>query len=188
MASEFIPIALTQLWQITLLILVVAAVSRWLSPRRPHLSHLLWLVVLLKCVTPPLWTSPGGVFCWLQPEQQVEVPIVENVEWVAAPWNDLLEFDTSASAVAETSSAPFSGVSLNTIPEVDLFALLATESVIEAASSEPSSAWIGKTAIAAWLVISAFVLLGVTVRWWRFWKLVRASDQRDSPELEALLQ
>ena len=137
MASEFIPIALTQLWQITLLILVVAAVSRWLSPRRPHLSHLLWLVVLLKCVTPPLWTSPGGVFCWLQPEQQVEVPIVENVEWVAAPWNDLLEFDTSASAVAETSSAPFSGVSLNTIPEVDLFALLATESVIEAASSEP---------------------------------------------------
>ena len=188
MASEFIPIALTQLWQITLLILVVAAVSRWLSPRRPHLSHLLWLVVLLKCVTPPLWTSPGGVFCWLQPEQQVEVPIVENVEWVAAPWNDLLEFDTSASAVAETSSAPFSGVSLNTIPEVDLFALFATESVIEAASSEPSSAWIGKTAIAAWLVISAFVLLGVTVSWWRFWKLVRASDQRDSPELEALLQ
>jgi hypothetical protein len=28
----------------------------------------------------------------------------------------------------------------------------------------------------------------VTVRWLRFWKLVRASDQRDSPELDAMLQ
>lgn len=27
----------------------------------------LWLVVLAKCVTPPLWSSPSGVFCWLQP-------------------------------------------------------------------------------------------------------------------------
>jgi hypothetical protein len=51
MASEFVPVALAQLWQVTLLILAVATLNRWFMKRQPHLSHLLWLVVLIKCVT-----------------------------------------------------------------------------------------------------------------------------------------
>ncbi len=40
--------------------------SRLLRKRSPHIAHILWLVVLLKCVTPPLWSSSTGVFCWLR--------------------------------------------------------------------------------------------------------------------------
>lgn len=54
-----------QTWQVTLLITAVCLATRLLRIQ-PHLAHVLWVVVLLKCVTPPLWSSPSGVFSWLQ--------------------------------------------------------------------------------------------------------------------------
>ncbi|MGZ0170993.1 MAG: hypothetical protein ACKVHE_15670 [Planctomycetales bacterium] len=146
MASEFIPIAMAQLWQVTLLMVLVAVLSRWLSRRRPHLSHLLWLVVLIKCVTPPLWASPGGVFCWLQPEQRVETPLTENVEWTSVAWDELLEVDSAGTLYAEPNSAPFAGVYLDETAELDL---VASESVVESASNEGSGSWVGETAVTA---------------------------------------
>lgn len=41
----------------TAIALVVAASGRWLT-RRPAMLHCLWLLVLLKLVTPPLWDLP----------------------------------------------------------------------------------------------------------------------------------
>ena len=57
----------TQTWQVTVLIVVVALLARLAAANRPQLAFALWLVVLIKCVTPPLWSSPSGAFCWLQP-------------------------------------------------------------------------------------------------------------------------
>src|SRR5579872_399881 len=63
--------AWTQLWQLTALIAVVAAIVRLTANRRPHLAHVLWLVVLAKCLTPPVMASPAGIFCWLQPSRSI---------------------------------------------------------------------------------------------------------------------
>ncbi|HUT88588.1 MAG TPA: M56 family metallopeptidase [Thermoguttaceae bacterium] len=63
--SEWAQAAWMQLWQVTLLIAVVALVARLAARNRPHLAHALWLVVLAKCITPPVWSSPSGVFCWM---------------------------------------------------------------------------------------------------------------------------
>lgn len=185
MATEFIPIAMAQLWQVTLLILVVAVLSRWLSRRRPHLSHLLWLVVLIKCVTPPVWASPGGVFCWLQPEQQIETPFVENVEWTPVAWDEMLEVENPSTMDFELSDAPFAGVYLGESADAEL---TAASSVVEPPGDQPLGNRIGNVALVAWAVISGFVLLGVTIRWLRFWRLVRTSPRRDSPELDTMLQ
>lgn len=54
----------TQFWQVTALGIVVLGANRLLSRKRPHLSHLLWLVVLLKCVTPPIVATPWSVLGW----------------------------------------------------------------------------------------------------------------------------
>src|SRR4029450_4673300 len=43
----------------------------FLLRRRPHLAYALWLVVLFKCVTPPFWSSPSGIFCWVQRTESV---------------------------------------------------------------------------------------------------------------------
>jgi beta-lactamase regulating signal transducer with metallopeptidase domain len=58
--------AWTQLWQVTLLVLAVWLTVRYTARNRPHLASVLWLVVLIKSVTPPLWSSPSSLFSWLQ--------------------------------------------------------------------------------------------------------------------------
>ncbi|QDT50515.1 Methicillin resistance mecR1 protein [Symmachiella dynata] len=65
--QEIAALLVAHTWQVTLLIAVVLVVIRYYARNRPHLAHVLWVVVLLKCITPPLWSSPGGIFCWLQP-------------------------------------------------------------------------------------------------------------------------
>jgi len=57
-----------QAWQIALLTLAIAIITRLACRRRPHLAYLLWLLVLVKALTPPLWSSPVGLFSWAQAE------------------------------------------------------------------------------------------------------------------------
>jgi beta-lactamase regulating signal transducer with metallopeptidase domain len=56
--------AFAQLWQVTLVVAAAALVTHFACARRAHLAHLVWLMVLIKCLTPPLWSSPTGVFSW----------------------------------------------------------------------------------------------------------------------------
>ena len=75
-----VSLAWAQLWQVTLLVIVVAILVRLVARNRPHLAYALWLVVLVKCVTPPLFASPSGLFCWLQPARQVAVAECDAVQ------------------------------------------------------------------------------------------------------------
>jgi len=77
-------LAWTQIWQVTLLAVVVAFLVRLACRRRPHLAYVLWLVVLVKCLTPPLWSSPTSVFSWAQTSpaattQATNEPVVASV-------------------------------------------------------------------------------------------------------------
>lgn len=58
---------ISQAWQITLLAALVATVHGIAGRRRPHLCHGLWLIVLLKCVTPPLWHHDYSLFGQVPP-------------------------------------------------------------------------------------------------------------------------
>ena len=64
--SDAWSLAWTQLWQVTIAFGVAAIVTRLWCRNRPHLAHLVWLIVLLKCWIPPVWSSPSGVFCWFR--------------------------------------------------------------------------------------------------------------------------
>ncbi|MBN1589080.1 MAG: hypothetical protein JW888_06165 [Pirellulales bacterium] len=83
MESDFAAAVGSQLWQVTVLVVAVALVVRLVARNRPHLAHVLWLVVLLKCVTPPWCASPAGLFSraetWL-----AAAPPVETAEPLAA--------------------------------------------------------------------------------------------------------
>ena len=75
MASDVISLTWAQIWQTSLLILVVALVTRTLFRRSPILCSLIWVVALLKSLVPPIWSSPVGVFSW----SQVQVSGVEHL-------------------------------------------------------------------------------------------------------------
>lgn len=51
-----------QLWQFSLVLLVIGAVARLVGKRHPHLGYLLWMVVLAKAITPPIWMSNLSLF------------------------------------------------------------------------------------------------------------------------------
>ncbi|HUU58711.1 MAG TPA: hypothetical protein VMZ50_04145, partial [Phycisphaerae bacterium] len=70
---------LRQSWQIAAVIGVVAAAAWVLRRSSAHWRYLLWLVVLAKCLVPPLLTVPLGVL----PEGPG--PAVEPARAAAAP-------------------------------------------------------------------------------------------------------
>ena len=62
-------LAFQQLWQVTAVILVLGPLILLACRHRPHFAYIVWLVVLLKCLTPPIWSSPTGVFSWAGAER-----------------------------------------------------------------------------------------------------------------------
>ena len=65
-ANDLTGLVWSQIWQVTALAAFVGVVTRLFCRRRPHLAYVLWMLVLLKCLTPPLWSSPTGCFSWAQ--------------------------------------------------------------------------------------------------------------------------
>jgi beta-lactamase regulating signal transducer with metallopeptidase domain len=66
MTDQFLQLIVSQAWQIAALASVVAVVNRTVAKNRPHLAHALWMLVLIKCVTPPIWGHSLGLFSQLQ--------------------------------------------------------------------------------------------------------------------------
>ncbi len=64
---------LTQSWQIALLVVVIAAVSLVLRNKSAHVRYLLWLIVLAKCLAPPLLTVPLAILPQEKPAMLFEV-------------------------------------------------------------------------------------------------------------------
>lgn len=72
--SEFFQAALAQVCQIAALVVVVAFIVRRFCRARPHLAYMLWLLVIVKCLTPPIWSSPLGLFSLAQIDVLDEQP------------------------------------------------------------------------------------------------------------------
>ena len=84
---------LRQSWQIALLVLVVALATRILSSRSAHLRYLLWLLVLAKCLVPPVFAvalpilpkSEPRAPDARQPARPDMVPSTMNAEFAPPP-------------------------------------------------------------------------------------------------------
>jgi len=83
MSDHILGLMATQIWQIAALAIVVAVVVKLAAKNRPHLAHALWVLVLIKCVTPPLWGHSLGVFsqlqAWIMPDETASLTDVSNL-------------------------------------------------------------------------------------------------------------
>jgi beta-lactamase regulating signal transducer with metallopeptidase domain len=61
--------------QLAAVVPAVALLVATLLRRRPHLAYALWLVALAKCLVPPVWSSPTGLFSWAAAERPVPAHI-----------------------------------------------------------------------------------------------------------------
>jgi beta-lactamase regulating signal transducer with metallopeptidase domain len=62
----------TQSWQIAVLVVVIAAAALALKSKSAHVRYLLWLIVLAKCLVPPLLTIPLAVLAEENPAMVFE--------------------------------------------------------------------------------------------------------------------
>ncbi|TWU06317.1 M56 family metallopeptidase [Stieleria varia] len=59
-------VLITHLVQVSIVAVCAWIVWRLLARNRPHLAHAIWALVLLKCVTPPIVSSPTSPFSWFR--------------------------------------------------------------------------------------------------------------------------
>lgn len=57
-------LAWVQLWQVTAVALLIRALVRFGCRDRPRLAYALWMLVIIKSIVPPVWSSPTGLFSW----------------------------------------------------------------------------------------------------------------------------
>ncbi len=130
MNDRLLTLLLNQSGQILLLAVIFAFATRFIAKNRPHLAHAMWILVLIKCVTPPIWSSSFGVFSQLQilvddetenstpasepseflpettlPTANAEPLIVETFQGIEPAIDPLPEFDDSTSPQAEITLA-----------------------------------------------------------------------------------
>ena len=116
-------LAWLQFLQVTVLIAAVGLLAGLVCRRRPHLAYVLWILVLLKCLTPPLWSSPAGIFSWAQARFTRPASLTGNPDsrtWAALPQEEitkpgenLLRLPRTGSRTGATPSLPDWGDSVS---------------------------------------------------------------------------
>jgi ankyrin repeat protein/beta-lactamase regulating signal transducer with metallopeptidase domain/Tol biopolymer transport system component len=77
--NELVRYLVAQSWQIAVLTMVVAVAACVLWRRSAHVRYLLWLIVLAKCLVPPLYMVPVRVLPETVPERIP--PILSGAVW-----------------------------------------------------------------------------------------------------------
>lgn len=79
-----------QVVQVTVVLVAAGLLERLLFRKRPRAAYMLWMVVLVKCLVPPVWSSPVGVFSWAQGQAGVAPGSVVLGEARGWGWEEML--------------------------------------------------------------------------------------------------
>lgn len=90
--STFLRAIVSQAWQIAVLTVIVVLLVRLFATNRPQMACWLWLIVIAKCVTPPIWGHSLGLFSQIQS---------------VVPYRDAQTIEAVAIAVEENKTAEF---------------------------------------------------------------------------------
>lgn len=207
MQNEIIPMVWAQIWQVTLLIVLVASVVRCFGRNHPHFAHALWVVVLLKAITPPLWSSPSGLFSRLQsPPPKDEIPIESPIGKSSTPEPsptashfpyELLsesDFDPDLASTTSPSHSPsphqsskWDPVLLDSFPDEELQpAEKETRATTEPVPSE-TPLW-KFVAIVVWLLGSLGSFLIAWARWLSCRREIHRAEKVCHPAAEQLIE
>jgi bla regulator protein BlaR1 len=74
MIHQTLMLVWTQAWQIAVLFFVILILFRLFARNRPHVAHLLWAVLLIKCLIPPVVSSSWAPFSWITHSMQQWLP------------------------------------------------------------------------------------------------------------------
>lgn len=152
-SAALLSLLVQQSLQVAVLACAVYAIVRSVGRDRAHLAHLLWTLVLIKCLTPPIWSSPIGVF--------------SHVPWFAMVSERLVHREPSTGQVAMISQAESIPWTLR-IDHETMHAGNASERVSPSISHARAAPWFrswSDTVVWIWIVGFAAVAATTGLRW-----------------------
>ena len=66
LGHDVFALLIAQTWQVAAVALLAWIAVRILAADRPHLAHAIWALVLIKCMVPPVMSSPVSPFSWIE--------------------------------------------------------------------------------------------------------------------------
>lgn len=195
--TTFIQLIWQQFWQCSLLVLVVFLICRLIKFRRSHLTFILWLIVLLKFVTPPLWSSSSGLFCWVQKIQTVEaeqsltnqsaesLTLTESIRLlIGDDMQKLPNVEARASTVQVTihDGTP----KTNPLSSLETRALIPDTSLTKREWHSSMSFFLD-VGIVIWGFTAAIIMAMMGIRYWQCRRILRCAGMLHKPELNDLL-
>jgi beta-lactamase regulating signal transducer with metallopeptidase domain len=136
MTDQLLHLIAQQSWQIAVLAMVVAVMHRTFARNRPHLAHVLWMLVLIKSVTPPIWSHSFGIFSHLQAVWSVNQNVPENPRDVRLTAIHHESVDSLQSSSVATNSPASSTTDLGDLTATRELPVPENESVVIAATSQ----------------------------------------------------
>ena len=187
-----------QFWQCSVLVLAVWLICRLVRFRRSHLTCLLWLIVLLKFITPPLWSSSSGLFCWIQSGLPAEVstdlsPPVEPEMLTHTASLRLLTGDDMGKLPDVKASPDFkvtihkNETSRQTPAAVETAAIPVKPAVAEKIVQPPVHYSVKEIGVLIWVTVGILIATVMLVRYLRCWHILRSAGEETHPELNQLL-
>ncbi|QDT95043.1 M56 family metallopeptidase [Gimesia aquarii] len=195
--STFVQIIWQQFWQCSLLVFAVFLICKFIKFRQSHLTFILWLIVLLKFMTPPLWSSSSGLFCWVQGIQrpgahqaltnqdQHALTLTESIRQLIG--DDVQKLpDVEATAPAVQITVHDGSQKKNPLSDIENSALKPDTTLTQQEwySARPFFWYSG---FVLWGLIAASIVAVMVIRYWQCRQILRTSSMVHDPELDQLL-
>ncbi len=166
--SHWIEFLTSQSLHLVVLFVVIGLLTLLVRKQSAHLRYLLWLVMLVKCLVPPLWTIPMAIL-----PQQAE-PAVVTPQPLA-----MSEVPQDFSVATSPLSVPTASVPM---PEVDVNPPVTQEVVAESVLPSSSTTWFERIdreqgVLVFWLAGVLVFLLITLYRVLRFGRWIRRMRQ-----------
>lgn len=185
-----------QFWQCSVLVLIVWLICRLVRFKRSHLTCLLWLIVLLKFVTPPVWNSTTGLFCWIQnglpAEVSTDLPPVEPEMLTRTESLRLLTGDDMGKLPDVTVNPDFkvtiheNETPRQTSASVET-AAIPVKPVAEKIVPHPVEYSWRDIGVLIWMTVGLLIATVMLVRYLRCWHIIRRAGEQSHPELNQML-
>ena len=150
--------ALAQLWQVSLLAVVVGLLVRVACRHRPHLAYLLWMMVVIKCLTPPVVSSPTSPFSWIDRSVEAGAP---STSTAMAPLATLPRAESGTAKEAEVRAED----------PMQVVAIVSPLSTFSSVATGLMTAWF------AGIVVFSFVLV---IKWISLRRMLRTAIEPSS--------
>ena len=170
----------TQVWQVTAVAILVLIAVKLFAKDKPHLAHVLWAIVLIKCITPPIFSSPTSPFSWWAADrstakvvQPIDAELIGEIETVAESPNTATLNAPGLNLWRKEGEVSRSAVTVPPAPPV---------------SEKPVAVNWKRVLFGVWLLGTAFCLLWQSCRLLRLKFRLKRTELPASPEIEAIVR